>query len=130
MDANSQIPYRHSHPIAIGLPLELAPAAREVRATRATLLRCERLGWRFWGRKVVRHASWPLRAGVRTRAPTPWLPALTTGLRARGGTGARWRGRAPRREGGRNTLRPPSPIVMRLVPMLASVGALIDVAGL
>src|SRR4051794_3274812 len=53
-----------------------APAARP--------LGCEGLGWHFWGRKAVRHASRPLRAGVRTRAPTPWLPAPFRGLRARG----------------------------------------------
>ncbi len=35
MEANSQIPHRHSHSIAIRLPLGFAPAAREVRASRA-----------------------------------------------------------------------------------------------
>ena len=42
----------------------------EVRASRAALLGCEGLGWRFWGRKSVRHKDNALRACARRGGAT------------------------------------------------------------
>jgi hypothetical protein len=92
MDANSEI---RIGIVFASLEGSRYPSARFALAARP--LGCEGLEWRFWGWKVVSHASRPLRAGVRTRAPTPWLPAPFRGLRARGhglpGTGAGTEGR-------------------------------------